>query len=127
MPELNERDLHEVFRTAGHHAPARDLTDRIMARVAVTPIARPLAVKPVIGTRGWIGIAAGTAALVAWSALGGTDSAPSAWTQVVADRVPHFALPAGNWPLWLAIGSGTALLCAYLDTVLRTKVRAVKR
>ena len=73
MPELTEHDLHTLFRTAGRPALEQDLTGRIMAQVTVTPIARPVVVKPVIGRWGWIGIAASAGVLIAL-ALSGTTA-----------------------------------------------------
>ena len=62
MPERNEQqptqstdqDLCKLFQTAGHHAPGCDLTARIMARVAVTPLFRPKVIRPLIGQRTWV-------------------------------------------------------------------------
>ena len=60
MPEPKE-DLHHLFQAARHAAPATDLTDRIMARVAVTPLLRPTPVRPILGRGAWTSIILATA------------------------------------------------------------------
>jgi hypothetical protein len=64
MPELNDHDLDNLFRKAGHCVPRTNLADRIMARVAVTPLVRSTEVKPLIGKRTWLVIALCAFALV---------------------------------------------------------------
>ena len=77
MPELSEIDLRKLFQAAGHQMPASDLTDRIMARVAVTPIIRSTVVQPLISKRAWIMTAFGLVGLVLLVKFLPASSAPS--------------------------------------------------
>lgn len=122
MPELNEHDLRNLFHVAGHAAPAHDLTARIMARVSVTPVQRPVPVRPLIGKRGWLCIAAGLAAMIGYGLTGSADATPS-WSDALVRRLAFVQLPQGEWPIWLAMGAGVALLFTLLDTVLRNRFR----
>lgn len=129
MPELNEHDLSKLFQAAGHHAPGSDLTARIMARVAVTPIHRPAPVKPLIGRTGWVLIAA-LLALPLLGALvaGPSQSAPSSGLLApLQDLLTHVQLPAGAWPAWVIGASAVALLLVVLDRFLSRTAAAKGR
>lgn len=114
---MSENDLRKLFQAAGHAGPERDLTDRIMARVAVTRIADPTPVQPLIGKRAWAGIA-GTALLVLAIAAG-LSGAPAAtptvpYAQPLIDWLGALRLPEGQWPQWVIGASGLALFFAAL-------------
>lgn len=128
MPELTEHDLHSLFRGAGRPALKQDLTDRIMAQVAVTPIARPVVVKPVIGKWGWVGIAASAGVLIVLTVSSNDATGTSAsWLTSAIDRLSQLRLPEGSWPVWAAIASAGALAITALDLLLRKRVRALLR
>lgn len=126
MPDLSEHDLHKLFHAAGHTAPTHDLSDRIMAQVAVTRILRPTPVQPLIGTRGCLLIAAGLAGVIGYSLTGSSQSAPD-WSGWITERLAHIRLPKGEWTMWLAAGAGLALLFTVLDTTLRSRLRGSGR
>lgn len=114
---MSENDLRKLFQAAGHTGPERDLTDRIIARVAVTRIADPTPVPPLIGKRAWAGIA-GTALLVLAIAAG-LSGAPAAtptvpYAQPLIDWLGALRLPEGQWPQWVIGASGLALFFAAL-------------
>lgn len=114
---MNDRDLRKLFQAAGHDQPARDLTDRIMAQVAVTRIAQPTVVKPLISKWGWAGIAAGAALLLlaALLASGPATAEPALpYVGAIADWFSRMRLPAGQWPQWVIGSSLLALFFAVL-------------
>jgi hypothetical protein len=117
MPEMNDNDLRKLFQAAGHAKPERDLTDRIMARVAVTRIAEPVVVAPLISKRAWVTIAI-VASLFVFSALsypglGGTSpSIP--WMDGLLDGLSRLRMPEGAWPQWTIGLSALALFFALL-------------
>lgn len=117
MPEMNDNDLRKLFQAAGHAKPGRDLTDRIMARVAVTRIAEPVVVPPLISKRAWvtIAIAAGIFVLcaVSLSGPGGTSHALP-WMDRLLDGVSRLQVPEGAWPQWTIGLSVLALFFALL-------------
>ncbi|MBK9147910.1 MAG: hypothetical protein IPM12_08865 [Flavobacteriales bacterium] len=117
MPEMNDNDLRRLFQAAGYAKPERDLTDRIMARVAVTRIAEPVVVPPLISKRAWvtITIAAGLFVLcaVSLSGLGGTSNSLP-WMDRLLDSVARFKMPDGAWPQWTIGLSVLALFFALL-------------
>jgi hypothetical protein len=120
MPELNERDLGRLFKAVGHEAPGNDLSARIMARVAVTTIARPVPVKPLIGPWGWAGIAAFVLAVVLLGLYSGIASGGASVTypSPVQDLFSGMELPKGDWPLWMIGMSFLALLFLGIDRAL---------
>lgn len=125
MPEPKE-DLHHLFQAAGHAAPATDLTDRIMARVAVTPLLRPTPVKPILGRGAWIGIILLTAAVLLWGLLGSAGSEATSGPVSDAWRTFSTALPStGDWALWLAGLSASLLVLAAVDRVLAGRHRSI--
>lgn len=126
MPEPDNDQLRKLFQATGHHAPGTDLTARIMAQVAVTRIVKPVPVKPLIGTRGWVLIAAGLVAVIGVGMSGGGDAGPG-WPQALAERLARIQLPKSEWPVWLAAGSGLALLFTALDTLLRRRQQLTER
>lgn len=119
MPELDDKGLRKLFQAAGHEAPATDLTARIMARVAVTPIARPVEVIPLIGKRAWTVMAVGVTVLLALAVAGSTGqtTTPSYLTPVT-DLLGSIRLPQGDWPVWMIGASACALLFTLLDRML---------
>lgn len=122
MPELNDDDLRKIFRTAGHAAPGSDLSARIMARVAVTPMARPVVVEPLIGRRGWIVLAIiAVMLLIATFVIPGTSvpTGPS-WFTPMDEVHKHIRLPQ-DWSLWALLASTTALLFTLVDRSLAHK------
>jgi hypothetical protein len=129
MPELSDNELRKLFQQAGRPPMATDLSDRIMARVAVTPIHQPLVVKPVIGRAGWFAIAAGFIGLLAFlfNAAGTTAGTSSLldplWQNVPRIQLSHIALPTGQWTLWAAVIAGGMLMLALMDRVLERVVK----
>lgn len=125
MPEPKE-DLHHLFQAAGHATPAVDLTDRIMARVAVTPLLRPTPVKPILGRGAWIGILLLTAAVLLWGFWGSSGTEAESGPVSDAWRTVSSALPvSGNWALWLAGLSASLLVLAAVDRVLAGRHRSI--
>lgn len=125
MPEPKDT-LHDLFQAAGHAAPDTDLTDRIMARVAVTPLLRPTPVKPILGRGAWIGIILLTAAVLLWGLLGSANTETASGPVSDAWRTVSSALPAsGNWALWLAGLSASLLVLAAVDRVLAGRHRSI--
>lgn len=123
MPDLSDKQLRNLFHAAGHSAPAADLTARILARTAVTPIARRVKDEPLIGRWGWAGIAGLVVALLIVARLAGGEAqaaapgAPSGFTAFLQ----HLQLPAGQWPLWAIGGSACAFLLVMLDRALQRR------
>jgi hypothetical protein len=128
MPELNDNDLRKLFRKAGRPEPGIDLTDRIMARVAVTPIHEPLEVKPLIGRTGWILIAFIVIAIVSLLIntyfTGTAVNEPSVldplWRSLPDLRI---RIPFGQWTIWTAAAGALILLCTLMDKVLEKAVK----
>lgn len=119
MRELNDDHLRKLFQSQGHDAPAHDLTARIMARVAVTPIARPTPARPLIGTSGWVAITAGAMALLGLSLLlGATSGHAPASADAMLDAMRSWQLPQGSWPQVMIGGSILVLLFFALDRTL---------
>jgi|GEM_PF-1333662 len=128
MPELSENDLPKLFQAAGHQAPPRDLTDRIMARVAVTPIMRRDSAKPLISKRAWLLLGAGFLALTAAVALlpGDADQATGPATKLFSmleETTSQLRLPTGSWPIWSAMAVGSMLLFTWIDGTLMSSMR----
>ena len=123
MGELNENDMDRLFRTAGHLGPTSDLTARIMARVAVTPVIRATEVKPLIGRWGWGAILFSVAALLGF--LLGTGPSTTTTGSPVSGRL-HALLdglsPTGNWPILLIGAAACLLLFTVLDRVLALRM-----
>lgn len=114
---MNENDLRKLFQAAGHAAPGRDLTDRIMARVAVTRIAEPTPVPPLIGKWGWAGIAGLAVFIVVLAAIVPGSSAASSslpYAEPIANWLAQLKLPEGQWPQWVIGSSFLALFFAAL-------------
>ncbi|MBK7944531.1 MAG: hypothetical protein IPJ85_04130 [Flavobacteriales bacterium] len=116
MPEMNDNDLRKLFQAVGHAQPERDLSDRIMARVAVTRIAEPTVVPPLIGKWGWAGIAGAAVFIIAAAFMTSGTSATS--TLPYADTIMSWfsqkRLPEGQWPQWVIGSSVLALFFALL-------------
>ncbi len=132
MPERNEHDhtpaseqaLRKLFQAAGHHTPGTDITARIMAQVAVTPLLRPVVVKPLIGSRAWAVMAIGMLTLlvlVLTTGQGAPAEAPSALSPY-AERFRNLLMPGGTWPVWTIGVSACALLFTLLDRALAKRV-----
>ena len=122
---MSENDLRKLFQAAGHAGPERDLTDRIMARVAVTRIADPTPVPPLIGKRAWAGIA-GVAFLVV-AVAAGLSGAPAAspslpYAQPISDWLGGLSLPEGQWPQWVV---GASVLALFFAALVRRAERSV--
>ncbi len=123
MPELSDKQLRKLFHAAGHSSPGFDLTARILARAAVTPIARRVKEQPLIGRWGWAGIAGLVAALLIvarFAAAGGQATEPAVPSGFTA-YLQHLQLPAGQWPLWAIGCSACALLLVLLDRALQRR------
>ena len=132
MPELNENDLQKLFRTAGRQAPVNDQTDRIMARVAVTRIERPLLVQPLISAKGWVAATLGLGAiLIVLLLLPGSpieQAGPiSNMVTMLVDGLAHLKVPHGSWPLWLALVAGSMLLFSWIDAAWMRRLRSAHR
>lgn len=124
MPELHDQDLRKLFRTVGHTPPGADLTARIMARVAVTPIARPLTVEPLIGKRGWAIAMVGVVALLVFAFVtGGNSTAPPPWLVPAAETLRHIR-PPQDWPVWTLGTTACALLFTAVDRLLARRTAA---
>lgn len=120
MPELKDEDLNALFRAAGHQQAGDDLTARIMARVAVTPIHRPAPTPPLIGRRGWVLISALLALPLVVALLvapGASIELPFLSTSIL-ERFSELRLPSGPWPLWTVGLSASAMLLLLLDRYL---------
>jgi len=120
MGELRDTDLNSLFQTAGHERSGADLTARIMARVAVTPVLRPTKVEPLIGTWGWVGIcgillAVALSGFFSGMATGGSEGT---YLSPVQEIFSGMELPNGNWPLWMIGMSFLALLFMGIDRML---------
>jgi hypothetical protein len=116
---MNEPQLRKLFRAAGHDQPARDLTERIMSRVAVTRIAQPTMVRPLISAWGWAGVGVAAmlllvAALMAGAAPATTPAMP--YAAAISERLGAIRLPSGAWPQWLI---GSSLLALFFAVLLR--------
>lgn len=129
MPELDENDLRKLFRSAGHHAPGRDMTARIMARVAVTPMTRLDITKPLISKQAWLGAGIGLAVLIGAIAVlphepGPADGPMATVLSTVQERLSRFTVP-GSWLTWGAITLGGLLFLSVLDgTLMRASRRS---
>ncbi|MBL7964990.1 MAG: hypothetical protein JNM31_14240 [Flavobacteriales bacterium] len=120
MAEPRDTDLRHLFQQAGYHDPSRDLTSRIMARVAVTPMMQPSVVRPLIGKWGWVAIGTAMAGLLVYALI----SAPAGIDPnggLVKQLMPTFQLPQGAWPVWLMAASGCLFLLAVVDRKLARK------
>ncbi|MDQ3100505.1 MAG: hypothetical protein M3R08_03895 [Bacteroidota bacterium] len=124
MPELNDNELRKLFRTAGRQELGTDLTDRIMARVAVTPVLAPLEVKPLIGKAGWFFIAACFIGLLVllFNVASAGPSGPSIldplWQKVPGFEGFSIKIPTGQWTIWAAGAAGCMLLFTLVDRAL---------
>ncbi|MFN6116036.1 MAG: hypothetical protein ACK46G_08305 [Flavobacteriales bacterium] len=124
MPDPKD-ELHHLFQAAGRTGPDRDLTDRIMARVAVTPLLRPTPVKPILGRGAWIGIIIMTVVVLVWGLLGSGHAEATDGPVSEALRTISATLPAtGNWALWLAGLSASLLVLAAVDRALARRHRS---
>lgn len=120
MDELRDTDLNSLFQTAGYESPGTDLTARIMARVAVTPVLRPTKVEPLIGTWGWVGICGVLLAVVLSVLFFGMASGGTGGTYLspIREFFSGMELLKGNWPLWMIGMSFLALLFMGIDRAL---------
>jgi hypothetical protein len=125
MPEMNDNDFRKLFQTAGRIVPKRDLADRIMARVAVTRVADPTPVPPLISKRGWTGIA-GMALLVVTIAAtisGSPAAAPSLpYADTITNWLSELKLPEGQWSQWVI---GASFLALFFAVLMRKAERSV--
>ncbi len=126
MTELSDNDLRKLFQMAGHASPDRDLTDLIMARVAVTRIAEPVYVAPLISKRTWAVIALCIMLLIAGVfsiSSSGLASPSHPWGDGLVDALGRMKLPEGAWPQWTIGLSALSLLFAVL--VRKAELRAI--
>jgi hypothetical protein len=125
MPEPKE-DLHHLFQAARHAAPATDLTDRIMARVAVTPLLRPTPVRPILGRGAWTSIILATAAMLLWGLLGssGTEATSGPVSDAWRTISTVLCYPSDHAP-WLAGLSASLLVLAAVDRLLAARHRSI--
>ncbi len=122
MPEPKP-DLHHLFQMAGHVEPATDLTERIMARVAVTPLLRPTPVRPIMGSRAWIGIAVLTAALLLWGFFGASTEHATSGPGSTAHAIGTLLPASGNRALGLIALTVSLLVLAGCDRLLAGRQR----
>lgn len=116
---MNDQQLRKLFQAAGHDQPARDLSERILARVAVTRIAQPTAVRPLIGAWGWAGIGLVAVLLVvaALMAGGAPETTPAMpYAAAISERLSAIRLPSGAWSQWLI---GSSLLALFFAMLMR--------
>jgi len=120
---MNDNDLRKLFQAAGHARPERDLTDRVMARVAVTRIAEPTVVPPLIGKWGWAGIAGGTVLIIAAAlTTSGNSATPTLpYADTVISWFSQMRLPEGQWPQWVI---GSSVLALFFAVVMRKVERS---
>lgn len=124
MPELNDNDLHELFRIAGHSAPGTDLTARIMARVSVVRVERPVLVEPLIGKRGWAIATAGAIVLMGFAIFtGGNGTTAPAWLGPITEVIGHIR-PPRDWAVWTLGTTACALLFTVADRILAHRTAA---
>lgn len=109
MPEMNDNELRGMFKAAGHAVPDHDLSSRIMARVAVTRLAGPTLVTPLISKRGWVTIGALFMALIGGVVAFNGTTAASPLAELAAHLPGGFHVPEGPWPQW-AIGASLLAL-----------------
>ncbi|MEZ4756126.1 MAG: hypothetical protein R2817_04810 [Flavobacteriales bacterium] len=115
MREVKD-ELHDLFQAAGHAVPEADLTDRIMARVAVTPVLRPTPVKPILDRRAWIAIILLTTTVLLCGLVGSANTASTSGPVSDAWRAASSALSSsGSWAHWLAGLSASLLVLAAVD------------
>ena len=123
MAELDDKDLHGMFQRTGHLRPASDLTARIMAQVAVTPIVRRTEVKPLIGRWGWAAIALGSLISVAVVVLnGGASTGQVGPFNGFLQRAGQFIELNGQWPIWLAGTAVCAFVLVMMDRLLASRI-----
>jgi hypothetical protein len=66
--------MRELFQQAGKRRPSDGFTRRVMDRIEPDPVPKAVSYKPVIPTRGWIGIILAALILVIYSlVISGTD------------------------------------------------------
>jgi hypothetical protein len=129
MPEMSDNELRKVFQQAGRPQLRTDLSDRIMARVAVTPIHQPIEVKPLIGKAGWFAIAAVFIGLLVllFNSAGSAPGTPSIldplWQMMPETEGFKISIPTGKWTLWAAAGGALLLLYTLMDRALERSVR----
>lgn len=127
MPDMNDSEIRKLFLAAGHEQPGRDLTDRILSRVAIARIAEPTVVPPLIGKWGWacISSAAVLISLATFLSSGTSAIIPAQpYLNSVSAWLSQVRLPDGPWPQWVIGGSLLALFFAVLMQRIDRGVRA---
>jgi hypothetical protein len=124
MPDPKD-ELHHLFQAAGHSGPDRDLADRIMARVAVTPILRPTPVKPILGRAAWVALGALAALVMVMAVVIGQGQESKGLYTTDLFNTLSASLPAtDNWAIWLAGLSASLLVLAAVDRALAGRHRS---
>lgn len=121
-----EDELRQLFKAAGHSRAAVDLTERIMARVAVTPLLRPRPVQPLMSRKAWIGIAGGAAIFLLLTVTMAPSSAAFAGPMDLVRKAVYGTLvQASAWASWLMGISVCMLILTLLDRLLAARGRSV--
>lgn len=120
MREPADITMRKLFQAAGHDAPGTDLTARIMARVAVTPMARPAKVEPLIGRTGWTILLAPVIILITVSVMAAMRAPAGDVPDYLApmlEVVRQVRIPA-SWAVWSIGVTGCLLLFTLTDRAL---------
>lgn len=126
MPDLHDSEFRKLFQQAGHAKPERDLTQRIMARVAVSRIAEPTAVPPLIGKKGWIWVAVAASLVVAAAIMTSATITPASvvpYLGSISAFLSKSNFIEGPLPQWLIGGSLLALFFSLLIQRIERGVR----
>jgi hypothetical protein len=120
MREPADIAMRKLFQAAGHHTPGTDLTARIMARVAVTPMAHPTKVEPLIGRTGWTLLLAPVIVLITVTVVAAMRAPAGDVPDYLApmlEVVRNVRIPA-SWAMWSIGITGCLLLFTWMDRVL---------
>jgi hypothetical protein len=120
-------ELRHLFKAAGHSRPAVDLTQRIMAQVAVTPLLRPKPSQPLLSRRAWSGIGIGAALVLLCAVITAPSTAASGSATDLARTTLHQALvQASGWAPWLLGISVCMVVLTFIDRLLIARGRTVR-
>lgn len=131
MGEMSDNELRKLFQQTGRPAMSNDLTDRIMARVAVTPVFAPVEVKPLIGKAGWFAITVAFISVLGLllnaASAGAINGEPSfldpLWRSFPDPSSFKISIPTGQWTIWAAAGGALLLLFTLMDRALEKGIR----